>query len=302
MASITPASNILDFIKKIVQDEHNFIEENIVKFFKLNNVREIHISEKVVDEKVVFSIETDADNFTKSSVIPYPPDRLDYLDTVRICLNNFGYTTGEISPKNLIVKLPPVSHGTITVIYGPMMSGKTTELLRNAVIYTSIKIRVLYLNHSHDIRRDTVHSTHNPLFKTDLSEYIDMMKISDLSTVTDEILQKYDVVCIDEGQFFEGLYAHVLKFSEMYKKNVIVSGLNGDFHRMPFGEMNSLISIADEVIKIHSCCKICAESHPPLKKDGIFTLRIGGDSESVIDIGGSEKYVSVCRDCYVSHQ
>ena len=56
--------------------------------------------------------------------------------------------------------------------------------------------------------------------------------------------QESKVILINEGQFFEDLFDWVIMMVEIYKKDVYVCGLDGDFKRNEFGffiKTNSLL-------------------------------------------------------------
>lgn len=56
-----------------------------------------------------------------------------------------------------------IESGTIEVIYGPMFSGKSTELLRNVRRFGHAKKKCLVVNYAHDLRYSDqdVMSTHD---------------------------------------------------------------------------------------------------------------------------------------------
>jgi thymidine kinase len=78
---------------------------------------------------------------------------------------------------------------------------------------------------------------------------IEMLGLCDIS--------KYDVIAIDEAQFFRDLKNIVVDWVETQKKIVIVAGLNGDFRRQPFGEINELIPYCDAITKLTAFCVSC---------------------------------------------
>lgn len=100
---------------------------------------------------------------------------------------------------------------------------------------------------------------------------------------------RYDVVGVDEGQFFPD----VVEFCEKLAnegKIVVVSALDGTFQRKPFGSVLQLIPMAEEVHKLTAVCKGCF-------RDAAFTRRIGSETQVEV-IGGAEMYVPVCRECF----
>jgi thymidine kinase len=186
--------------------------------------------------------------------------------------------------------------GSITLYIGCMYSGKTTALLRKLTIYSEMGLRCLYINSDLDTRSITEFSTHNPsiTLKKD-SKKIDMIKISNLHSIL-ELSRLYDVIGIDEGQFFTDLKDFVLLMSEKYEKQVIISGLDGDFKRNSFGQILDLIPYCDNIEKLKAFCKPCFSRKRELK-DALFSKRIV-NSNSTILIGEKDEYVPVCRSCY----
>lgn len=183
------------------------------------------------------------------------------------------------------------------VITGPMFCGKSTELLRRLNISAEMGLKVLYINHSTDTRTVTPFSTHNPSIVS--IGKITGIKIEGFDSIKD--LDSWDVIGIDEAQFFTGdsdayLRSHIQDWVENRNIHVIVAGLNGDSSRATFGQIPSLLPICDTWDLLSSFCVLCCKNgiHAPAN----FTKRIG-DSSSVVDIGGKEKYVPVCRDCYL---
>ena len=169
---------------------------------------------------------------------------------------------------------------TLNVIIGPMFSGKTTELLRIAKRLSSIDLKVLLLNYYEDTRYSTTEmSTHD---KTSLP----CIFVKDL---TDINYNKYDVICINEAQFFEGLTEFCKQALEK-GKTIYACGLDGDYKQNKFGEMLDLIPLCDTITKLHAFCSIC--------KDGTFAhftkRKVTNQSQQQKLIGTSE-YEPVCR-------
>jgi thymidine kinase len=165
---------------------------------------------------------------------------------------------------------------------GCMFSGKSTELIRRLKRHRAINERILVINSSKDTR-----STHQ-VVKTHDSETMDCLKVSDLDSF--ELACSIDVIAIDEAQFFTGLLEFV-KRMENRVKTIIVAGLDGDFLQRPFGEILSLIPMADDVLKVHALCMVC--------KDGTlasFTKRLSNDTSQEL-IGDCDIYKAVCRKC-----
>lgn len=166
------------------------------------------------------------------------------------------------------------------LIIGPMFSGKTTLLTSVLKEYSY----PLYINHTFDTRGEFFYS-HNESLQ--ISPNITCVKMESLLP---EFVIPYDVIGIDESQFFGNLKKVVLEWVEVYKKTVYVVGLNGDFQREKFGELLDLVPYCDSIQKMSAKCN-CGKS-------AIFSLRLKHDT-SKICIGGSESYHPVCRKCYM---
>ena len=110
------------------------------------------------------------------------------------------------------------------------------------------------------------------------------------------MIHQYDSFFIDEGQFFSDLFTTVLKLVDNYKKHVVVSGLDGDYLRNPFGDIIKLVPHCDRLDKLKAyCCKCNNGTSAP------FTKKTEKNkSTAVIDIGGNDKYVPVCRYHYMN--
>lgn len=181
---------------------------------------------------------------------------------------------------------------SIDIIIGPMYAGKSSEIFRRLIIYHEIKKKVLYINTILDNRSDKPFSTHN---STIGKLPFDAVKTK---TLAEQDISKYDVIAIDEAQFFLDLKDTVLNWVDNLGKIVIVAGLNGDFRRHPFGQIIDLIPYSDTVTKLMPFCGECIKKD--IMKIAHFTKRTV-NSESEILIGGKESYLPVCRQCYLIH-
>ena len=174
----------------------------------------------------------------------------------------------------------------IEVIMGCMFSGKSTELIRRLKRHRAINEKILVINSSKDTRSaDSVIKTHN-------WETFACIKVFDLNSVFDIIKDDaYDVIAIDEAQFFTGLRDFVELIGPTVKR-IIIAGLDGDFLQRPFGEIFRVLPMADEVLKLHALCMEC--------KDGTlapFTKRYSEDTTTQELVGDHDIYKAVCKKC-----
>jgi thymidine kinase len=110
-----------------------------------------------------------------------------------------------------------------------------------------------------------------------------------LSTTQLEEAVKYDIIGIDEGQFFPGIVSFCDTLANQ-GKIVIVAALDGTFQKEGFGDILNLVPLAESVIKLNSICVNCT-------KEAAFTKRKGLETKIEI-IGGTEQYEAVCRECF----
>jgi thymidine kinase len=184
-----------------------------------------------------------------------------------------------------------MSLGLLQIIIGPVQSGKTTDLILRLMTHHSIGKKVLYINSVLDTRSTEFFSTYNLSIK---EVPFDGVK---LDRLTGYDISKYDVIGIDESQFFDDLKVNVLEWVDTCGKMVLVYGLDGDYKRENFGQISELLSYCDSVTKLKAFCISCKK-----KGDagfGIFSKRLVENSSSIL-IGGEEMYSPVCRRCYLS--
>lgn len=172
------------------------------------------------------------------------------------------------------------------MIIGPMFAGKTTHLIQLIKAFQLKKKSCLVLNHTSDSRfsRSSFIISHN-------EEVIPSKKISHLKEIisTQEYLN-YDVVAIDEAQFFEDIVSGS-DFLANEGKIVLVSGLDGTYRRKSFGNFMELIPLAENVTKLHAKCGKCG-------LEASFTKRINTEERKDILVGDERIYIPLCRKCF----
>ncbi len=175
--------------------------------------------------------------------------------------------------------------GKLVLIVGPMYSGKTTELLSFVEIYKLGKKRIMVFKPSLDFRYGT------SVVKTHTGLEVEAMSVESPKQILDLAFGKVDAVFIDEVQFFDKDLFKIVRYLIDSNIDVFCSGLDMTFKQNPFETTTLLMAIANEVIKKKAVCEICREYNANLT----YKLTEG---EQEIDIGGKEKYIAVCRDCY----
>lgn len=191
--------------------------------------------------------------------------------------------------------------GGLEVIIGNMFSGKTSYLLRELNIYSILGLKVLYVNNNLDTRSSKDFSTHNPIISS--KGNIDSISLGSVNSKTQKIILEYDVIGIDEAQFFLDLTKSVLELVEKYKKRVLVAGLCADFKREKFGEILNLVPYCDSLIKLSSFCIECSKNN--IIREAQFSYLKPEKNEpsfsATVVIGGNDKYTPLCRECYLKN-
>jgi thymidine kinase len=174
--------------------------------------------------------------------------------------------------------------GYLTVIMGCMFAQKTTELLKRIRRYESIGYKVLVVNYKHDTRYGTgVISSHD----IDQHPAHGLTCLADLPKQVN--LADYQVLIIDEAQFFGDLHECVTVWTDTMHLHVVVCGLDGDAERKPFGDILRMIPYAEEVVRLNAYCADCRNgtlAH--------FSKRVVASAEQVL-IGAADSYKPVCR-------
>jgi thymidine kinase len=178
--------------------------------------------------------------------------------------------------------------GSINLIFGSMFSGKTSEIIRQADRYMIAKKKCIMIKWKGDNRYtdEAYVKTHSGLSfpcllcdDNSLNQHIDENKFAD-----------YDVILIDEGSFFHTIVNACEKLANQGFK-VIIASLIGTFQREPFNQIIYLTPKAESITMLTAICMKC------FKDGATFTARTTNEKEVEI-VGGSESYMSVCRECY----
>ena len=174
--------------------------------------------------------------------------------------------------------------GKIELIIGPMFSGKSTRLIEQMRKYVYKAKKTIMVKYYADQR----YSEMSEVVTHDVIKY-DSINCKLLRN-SFETLKQYDVIGIDEGQFFADL-VEVCEELALMGKIILIAALNGDFRMEPFPVIQRIISKADKIKLLKAYCFNC-------HKDAKFSLRIVQSNETVL-IGAGEAYKPACRECHV---
>ena len=170
--------------------------------------------------------------------------------------------------------------GWIEVICGSMFSGKTEELIRRLNRAKIAKQKIKVFKPSIDKRYDKEYIiSHN-------QKHLSSSIISEASEIL-SLSNGYNVVGIDETQFFD---LDIVKVCNDLANNgirVILAGLDMDYQGNPFGPMPALMATAEYVTKVHAVCARTGN----LANHSFRTSK----NNSLIHIGEKESYEALSR-------
>ena len=158
--------------------------------------------------------------------------------------------------------------GSIEVICGSMFSGKTEELIRRLK-------RAKIANQKIQIFKPSLDSRNNDYIESHDKNRIKSLTVKASYDVYD-IGKDFDVIGIDEAQFFDESIVDVVNKLANSGKRVIVAGLDMDYRGKPFGPMPNLLAIAEYVTKVHAVCtksgKMASYTHRIVKNEDLVLL------------------------------
>lgn len=182
--------------------------------------------------------------------------------------------------------------GRIEVVCGSMFSGKTEELIRRIKRATFARQRVVIFKPQIDTRyseEEVVSHDRNAVMSVPLSTSAEILDYLS-SHATSKDGYDFDVVGIDEAQFFGMDLVDVCNQLANNGVRVIIAGLDMDFQCTPFGPIPALCAVADEVTKVHAICVKCGAL-------AYVSHRLVHDQNQVL-IGEQAEYEPLCRECY----
>jgi thymidine kinase len=185
-------------------------------------------------------------------------------------------------------KIQPIK-GRLTVIAGPMFSGKTGKLVAMVDVFTRMGHKVLTVKPKLDNRYGGLEEIHSHDHKKTAAIVVDG---ETAESIIDRILVSgADKVIFDEVQFFDK--KKVMRVIEALRSrsiHVIAAGLLYDYQRKPFGSTPDLLGLADERLELFAICQKCG---------GLarHTERVGGGKGQIV-VGAANMYIASCERCH----
>lgn len=177
--------------------------------------------------------------------------------------------------------------GYLELFLGPMWAGKTTALVSIYNCATTQGISCIAINHTFDDSSNRlVITSHDGNSIPCVSEN----KLQLIFNTSDPASAfNYDIILINEGQFFPDLYEWTNYMVNVLHKNIYIAALDGDFKQVGFPNILQIIPQADTFTKLHNMCKTCNHH------SAIFTRRTCHNTSTILP---GNDYIPLCRKCY----
>jgi thymidine kinase len=188
-----------------------------------------------------------------------------------------------------VIRLFPNRGGWLEVVCGPMFSGKSEELIRRLRRAEIAGQRALIIKPRIDNRYDIAHVVSHAGARMRAVAVDDPADIPGL-------VDGYDVVGVDEVQFFPPQITLVLDGLVECGMRIIACGLDQDFRGLPFAAMPELLCRAELVDKLQAVCHRCGGPATMTQRlvDG---APAPADGDTIV-VGALEQYEARCRSCH----
>lgn len=194
-----------------------------------------------------------------------------------------------------------MSRGKLIFKYGAMNSGKSLRLLATAFNFSENGIPFILMKSSIDTRdgNGVIHSRAlGDMECVTVNEDTDIFElIYNILSLTDQVIyKKLRWILVDESQFLTEKQVEELSMvADNFGVSVMCFGLRTDFLGNLFPGSAKLFALADSIDEIKSSC--------PCGNKAIMNARIDGNGDIVtegnqIDVGGNDKYITLCRKCF----
>ena len=188
-----------------------------------------------------------------------------------------------------MIRIPPQRGGWLEVICGPMFSGKSEEMIRRLRRAEIAGQRVVIFKPLIDDRYDVSDVVSHAGIRM---RAVPVPGVSELA----ELARGFEVVGIDEAQFFEHEIVGAALALADGGARVIAAGLDQDFRRLPFGPMPDLLAHAEFVDKLQAVCHRCGG--PATTTQRLLDGRPAPYGGETIVVGALDTYEARCRDCH----
>ncbi|KER04734.1 thymidine kinase [Photorhabdus temperata] len=180
--------------------------------------------------------------------------------------------------------------------YSAMNAGKSTSLLQSSYNYNERGMRTLIFTAEIDTRFGKGKVSSRIGLSADAHLFSQQTDIGELIR-NENRQEKVHCVLIDECQFLTKAQVEQLcKVTDYDDIPVLCYGLRTDFSGELFSGSQYLLAWADKLVELKTICHCGRKASRVLRFDGEGVAIYDGEQ---VDIGGNEKYVSVCRKHYM---
>lgn len=183
----------------------------------------------------------------------------------------------------------------LTVITGPMFSGKTSALISRAMAHVIAGDFVIAFKPKIDDRYDkeniiTHHNNKFPAYPVNSANTAEECGRVIHNLIVEQ-KQNIDVILYDEAQFFD---ITIIDSIDAYMRwaHVIIAGLAQDSFGSPFGHMPTLLSMADNIVCLKAVCSKCKSINAATR-----TYRKTESRDQVV-VGGIDMFEPRCFRCW----
>jgi thymidine kinase len=175
----------------------------------------------------------------------------------------------------------------LTLIVGPMKSGKSLELIARVAPYEFANKRVLYVQSNKDVRDEGITSRAGINTKA--------TRVRSLAEVKNNV----DVIGIDEVHMFDESDAQYIARWLKKGKEVFASGLDLDYSASLTPMVKRLIELKPEnIITKTAVCEACHEYRALFTQILHKGQPVLGGLPPIVPEDGTYVYQARCRDCY----
>lgn len=183
--------------------------------------------------------------------------------------------------------------GKIKFYSGPMFGGKSNLLMNDYIKCSLAKKKCLLIKYLEDNRYNNC-ITHDSNYSVSKDKVIyKNVVLNDFICKylmeADDIINDYDIIFIDEIQFFKDNFIFCEKWANQ-GKDIVLAGLISTFERKLFSGMDKLIPLV-EYININSA--VCIDNG----NEAYFSMRTNNDKNETM-IGDDDIYKAVDRKTY----
>ncbi|GHT90034.1 thymidine kinase [Alphaproteobacteria bacterium] len=179
--------------------------------------------------------------------------------------------------------------------YSAMNAGKTTKLLQSSFNYKERNMEALLYTFRFDNRFGAAKICSRIGISSDANTFDNATVLFD--NISAKLSKNTSCVLVDEAQFLtKNQVSDLCKVVDNLNIPVLTYGLRSDFLGAPFEGSLYLLLWADELVEIKTVCHCGKKATMNAKFDLNKKIVRAGDQ---IDIGGNEKYISLCRKHYI---